>query len=492
MAYGHASTDSFVLQLKLNTTQADAEYLDKCMESGWRIYNNMVRWCRRQMASLRQNPEYRELHKKRKSAKPKERKAISAQLSEIVTSYGLTQSGLESFVKLQQHRFSRYIHSQVAQKIADSVWRGVKAVLYGDGKSLHFRRLEDFCSLEGKQNTTGICFLEDQVCYIKQTIPVKRHKQDGSASWLYEEEALKHRVKYCRLIRKPMGQRYHYYVQLVLEGTSPLRHEKGKGRSGLDIGTSTLAVASETQCILAVLGDSVAEIEREQRRILRKMDRSRRAINPDNYHPDGTVKRGRKKWHNSNNYRRLRMRYKVLCAKRAATLKQWQYEMANKVISQCDTLYVEKMNFKGLQRRSKETKLRKDGRFARKKRFGRSIQSRAPAQFCTILRRKLETAGGTYHEVNTGIFRASQYNHETDTYHKKKLSKRHNVILGSWVQRDLYSAFLLMNSDDSLEHADRNRCNETFEQFMHAHNACITDIRNSNTKIPRSFGFRVA
>lgn len=114
MAYGHASTDSFVLQLKLNTTQADAEYLDKCMESGWRIYNNMVRWCRRQMASLRQNPEYRELLKKRKSAKPKERKAISAQLSEIVTSYGLTQSGLESFVKLQQHRFSRYIHSQVA------------------------------------------------------------------------------------------------------------------------------------------------------------------------------------------------------------------------------------------------------------------------------------------------------------------------------------------------------------------------------------------
>lgn len=166
--------------------------------------------------------------------------------------------------------------------------------------------------------------------------------------------------------------------------------------------------------------------------------------------------------------------------------------MANKVIALCDTLYVEKMSFKGLQRRSKETKLRKDGRPARKKRFGKSIQSRAPAQFCAILRRKLEAAGGAYCEVNTFTLRASQYNHETDTYQKKKLSKRHNIIQGTWVQRDLYSAFLLMNSDASMEHVDRELCTMTFDQFLQAHDACIVDIRNSNTKIPRSFGFCAA
>lgn len=88
------------------------------------------------------------------------------------------------------------------------------------------------------------------------------------------------------------------------------------------------------------------------------MDRSRRATNPDNYRPDGTVKRGRKIWRNSNNFCRLRMKYKALCSKQAAVLKQWQSEMENKVISQCDTLYVEKMNFKGLKRREQSDDIR--------------------------------------------------------------------------------------------------------------------------------------
>ena len=37
-------------------------------------------------------------------------------------------------------------------------------------------------------------------------------------------------------------------------------------------------------------------------------------------------------------------------------LKQWQEAMANRIVSQCDTLYVEKMNFKSLQRRAKNIK----------------------------------------------------------------------------------------------------------------------------------------
>ena len=117
-------------------------------------------------------------------------------------------------------------------------------------------------------------------------------REDGSASRLYEDEALKHRVKYCRLVRKPVGSSWHYYVQLVLEGTAPVKHSLGSGRAGLDIGTSTAAVATRQECILTVLGESVEDIEKEQRRQLRKIDRSRRAMNPQNYNPDGTVRKG--------------------------------------------------------------------------------------------------------------------------------------------------------------------------------------------------------
>ena len=80
----------------------------------------------------------------------------------------------------------------------------------------------------------------------------------------------------------------------------------------------------------------------------------------------------------------------------------------------------------------------------------------------------------------------------TDTYTKKKLSRRHNIIDGRWVQRDLYSAFLLSNSAKDLAHADRDRCNETFNLFLKNHDACVAKIRNTKIKIPRSFGFQAA
>ena len=215
-------------------------------------------------------------------------------------------------------------------------------------------------------------------------------------------------------------------------------------------------------------------------------------MNPQNYNPDGTVKRGRKKWVNSGHYHRMRMEYASLCRKRAAALKQWQEKMANRIISQCDTLYVEKINFKALQKRAKKSVVKENGKHTRRKRFGKSLQTRAPAKFCSILKRKLIAMGGRYLEVDTNSFRASQYNHVTDTYTKKKLSRRHNIINGRWVQRDLYSAFLLSNSAKDLAHADRERCIKTYDQFVKNHDACIEQIRNTKTKIPRSFGFQAA
>jgi hypothetical protein len=44
-------------------------------------------------------------------------------------------------------------------------------------------------------------------------------------------------------------------------------------------------------------------LEKEKRILLRKMDRSRRATNPNKYHPNGTIKQGNKeKWIRSKHY----------------------------------------------------------------------------------------------------------------------------------------------------------------------------------------------
>ena len=264
----------------------------------------------------------------------------------------------------------------MAQKIASSVWRGVEKVLYGDGKYLHFRKWKDFLSLEGKNNTTGLVFQGGILKVNQRPVHARRQKKDGSPARRYEEEALTRRVKYCRLVRKPVGRRYHYYVQLVLEGKPPRKgYTLGEGAGGLDIGTSTAAVVTDTECILTVLGDGIESIEKKQWKLQRKMDRSRRAMNPQNYNPDGTVKKGRKKWTNSSHYRRMQMEYASLCRRRAAALKQWQEVMANRIVSQCDIIYVEQMNFKALQRKAKTSAVKENGKHTRRKRFGKACRA---------------------------------------------------------------------------------------------------------------------
>src|SRR5574344_716923 len=99
--------------------------------------------------------------------------------------------------------------------------------------------------------------------------------------------------------------RYHYYVQIVFKGNPPvkvdkqtgeIKHSMGSGDVGIDIGISTIAIASQTDVKILELADKVQNIENQKRLIQRKMDRSKRAMNPNNFNEDGTIKKqGNKK-----------------------------------------------------------------------------------------------------------------------------------------------------------------------------------------------------
>ena len=111
--------------------------------------------------------------------------------------------------------------------------------------------------------------------------------------------------------------------------------------------------------------------------------------------------------------------------------------------------------------------------------------------FISIINRKLGYLGKEIHKVDTKTFRASQYNHFTNDYVKKKLSKRWNYFPdGTKVQRDTYSAFLLMNSSNDLTHADRDLCFKTFDTFKQQHDILMYKLTTSNKKYPSSFGIK--
>ena len=66
--------------------------------------------------------------------------------------------------------------------------------------------------------------------------------------------------------------------------------------------------------------------------------------------------------------------------------------------------------------------------------------------------------------------KATQYNHVTDDYTKKKLSARWDVMPdGTKVQRDLYSAFLLQHIDNTPENYDKEFLTVDFMAFLVLH-----------------------
>lgn len=485
---GKAGTSSFTLALKLNTSEQDDRILNHRFRCAQQIYNTLVRYCIRQVSAMKADSLYRELMDSYMKNLPSGRKDkhVIDRLYDIRLRYDLSEYGLQAYVKPMQKKYKRDIDSMTAQKIASTVWRSVETVLFRKGKHIHFKSYHDMCSLEGKNNAAGIRYKNGRLVWNGLCISVQHDKKD-----VYEKLALMHRVKFCRIKRIPFHKGYHFYLELVLEGIPSAKHVINKGLTGIDIGTSTVAVYSDDGfCLLDELAGGVSRTEREKRVISRRMDRSRRVMNPLNYNEDGTVRKGRKKWNISNTYRRNRMKYKALCRKRAAAVKQSHEILANRILGHGDTVRVEKMSFAGLSRKTRKPERSKNGRYKRRRRFGSSIQTRAPAELIGIIDRKLGYIGKSVIKINTQTFKASRYDHVTDTYVKKKLSDRYTLIDGRRIQRDIYSAFLIMNSNDTNDRTDRQRCLAAFEQFSLMHDRCIRDRINSNRKYPSSMGLK--
>lgn len=473
---------NFIVQFPLKTEKFQEDILSKRFEIGRKIYNSLVAVTQKRYKEMIKTKKYRSLMVSLTGNK-KSDKEIWKQIHEIRKQYGMSEYSFHEDVKHMQRHFKDNIDAFTAQKIASNLWKAYDKFFYGNGKTIHYKRYGSFNSLEGKSNQTGIRFKNDTILWNGLKIPVVIDYDNH-----YEYQALQCDIAYCRIIRKYVRNKYKYYVQIVFKGNPPvkidtetgrIKHIIGYGDVGLDIGTSTVAYSSSTDVKILELADRVQNTEDEKRRLLRKMDRSRRATNPNNYNPDGTVKKqGNKKviWNKSNHYIKYQNEIKELCRKQA-DVRKYQHEcLANHIISLGDKVYVEKMNFAGLQKRSKDTEKNDKGKFKKKKRFGKSIANRAPAMLLTIIDRKLKCFGEELIEINTYEARASQFNHFDKTYKKKKLSQRWNDFNGIKVQRDMYSAFLIMNVSDDLKIFDIDKCNERFDNFYRLHNSEVNRL----------------
>jgi len=479
-------TASYVLTLKLKTELWQEHILEKRFEIGRQLYNACLRELLKRYKKLQNDKNYSELIKQEKI---KERNKL---LNNLYKEYGLNEYAMHSFVKPMQQYFKKNIDSFTAQKIATRAWQAIEKLIFDNAEKVKFKKYNEMDSLEGKSNSTGIRFKNNQLQWNGLNISVIIKKND-----IYAHMALQDRIKYCRIVRKLIKSKVKYYLQLILEGVPPkkinrqtgeIKYPRNNGTVGIDIGTQTIAICSEKEVKLLELAPSVNNIEREKRILQRKLDRQRRANNPHKYNEDGTIKKNNLKWIWSKNYIKTKNQLTELQRKLAEKRKQDHNKLADWILSLGDDIKVETMNYKALQARTKETIKDKNGRYKSKKRFGKSIANKAPSMFLTILDRKLSYEGKKLKFVDTLSVKASQYNHFTNEYNKKKLSERWNDFGEFKIQRDLYSAFLIMNVKDNLKEIDREKCFTTWEKFKQLHDKEIERLKSNGNKLLSSMG----
>lgn len=425
----------------------------------------------------------------------------------LLKKFEFSEYAFERKIRKWRNHHNFLVNSQIAQNLAFSVWQKFSRYFFGDGKKIHNIPWNKFYSVEGKVNTTGIIFRNGQIKVGKMVIPVKMPRGDGhSSSDIYETEALTHRVKYCRIKRQWREEGWRYFAQIALEGEVPIKvcptgevlHPIGSGRVGLDIGTQTLAYSSDIAVGLVELAPAVKNIDAELRRVYRAMDRSRKATNPQYFSQDGTIihidklppncldSHGKRKWVKSKRYEQLLRKLKALYQKQAILRRQQHRELANQVLACGNDFFVEKMDFSELAKRS-EARKSKTGKNLCRKRFGKSLALKNPAAFVNTMEDKVLKAGGSFQKINAWEAKASQYNHLNYGYNKKKLSQRWNQMPdGRRIQRDLYSAFLIQNSNVTLNGFDDSLCNASYEHFVTMHNKEIQRLQG--VKMPSSAG----
>jgi hypothetical protein len=401
----------------------------------------MLGEAKKRLNKVRSDPAWQEARAIAHAQKQERRQAFSR----VRQQYGFSEYAMHDYAKATRKSWlADHIDSTMAQTLATRAFAAVNKVCLGQAKKVGFRsKGRGIDSVEGKRNDTGMRFLMqapeegNSSCLVwgADRIPAIIDWNDPVVC-----HGLKQRIKFARLVRRKASspqaegadnEGNRYFVQLVLEGIAyqKPRNTLGTDIIGLDIGPSSLAiVARQGPVQLKTFCEELKPNAGAKRRLARKMERQRRANNPQNYDEKGRVKKGRLTWKESQQYKATRRRYANAERKLAAYRKSLHGKLANDLMRVGNTIQIEKTAFKGWQ-----------------KLFGKSVALRAPGLFYEHVKRIVAKTGGTLREVSTYDTKFSQYCHGCRTYTKKPLSQRwHTCECGIGpVQRDLYSAFLL-------------------------------------------------
>ena len=435
------STPSFITELPLKVDSKQSRELEARFNAAMRLYNACLNEAMVRVNLVRNSEPYQTA-----KALPRTAKRRKKLFDEAWKLYRLSEYDLHVFATLTVNNskwIAEKLDSNTQQKLATRAFNAAKRVILGKAKKARFKVPRRFKSVEGKTNKSGIRWKDNQViwCGLKiQPIILKNNP--------VIQHGLESRVKYCRILWRELNGRKLWFVQLICEGLPYQKPQNyvSEGLVGMDLNISNVAFVGDEYAGLLPLADRVPTYQREIRRLQRKMARSSRVNNANNFEPDfqskkgrkivikkGKVKKGSRNWKNSNNYRKTAQKKRELERKKAAYTKFQNRRLVNEILRHGKHIKTEKVSVKGWQ-----------------KRYGKAISHKSPGFFQSELKRKAESAGGEFTEFSTQKTALSQ-THLDGNRIKKPLSQRvHRDVTGFVMQRDLFSAFLARNVNDGL------------------------------------------
>jgi hypothetical protein len=446
-------TPTFLLELPLVVQAGQAARVGGHLEVGRQFYNAVLSAGQERLRRMRADPAWQSARAIPRT-QPQERRAAFAALRER---YGFSEYAFHELAKgLRVSWLAEHLDAVLAQTLATRAYRALNRVCLGKARRVRFKsRGRGLSSIENKRSDTGMRFVlqtQDQgrpqghLLWHDDHIPARIDWDDPVVA-----HGLAHEVKYARLVRRQASspraqgadrQGERYFVQLVLKGVPhhKPKHTAGTDTIGLDLGPASIAIVPrQAEANLVPLCAELHLDARVIRRMQRKMERQRRAANPERYDERGRPKKRKKgapRWKQSRGYQVSRRRKAARERKLAAHRKSLHGRLVHQIVRVGNTIITEKISYKGWQ-----------------KRYGSSMGRCAPGMLIDHLRRTVASTGGTLHEVPTRTTKLSQYCHGCGRFVPKQLSQRwHQCACGIGpVQRDLYSAFLAAYLDPAAD-----------------------------------------
>lgn len=430
-----STTESFITEMPLVVdSKQEAELLSR-FQAGRQLYNACLNEAMKRLKLMHNSELYQAARLLPKTKKKERAEAFKTAREQ----FRYSEYDLHSFASITSKNakwIAQKIDATAQQKLATRAFKASERVILGFAKDVRYKVPSRFRSIEGKSNKQGIRWKDDCLVWgklvlkpiIDPTNPVIRH-------------GLESPVKYVRLLWRILNGKRRWYAQLVNEG-SPYNETKNyvsNGLIGLDLNISNIAFVGDGHADLLPFAEKVPTFQQEITALQRKMQRSQRVNNPNNFEPNfkarkgrktvikkGKVKKGKAQWKKSSNYLKAANKKRELERRKTAYAKTQNRRVVNEILRHGKHIKTENVSVKGWQ-----------------KRYGKAISAKSPGFVQSELIRKAEKAGGLVIKFSTQKTALSQ-THLDGTRFKKSLSQRvHRDVTGiPNHHRDLFSAFL--------------------------------------------------